>query len=451
MDWDHLAEEHNDKLFAGWLQLLSQQSPALPSRLATQHRRGTARVADVSQFTTGAYNICCIVTFEDGFRALVRFPILGRSRFRTEKSRNEASVMKFLSQNTALPVPRILGMGRWGCGPYLVITFIEGMLLSNRLGDPAIQSPSLNPNVSDSDIQSAYRVMAQVILELSKPIFSSIGALQEGFQMWKVAQRPLTLNMNELVRVGNLPPGIFAEGTFSTAGDYFEELARQQLLHLQYQRNDAVDDEQDCRKKYIARCLFRKIAREYNKQQSGPFHLYCDDLRPSNVLVAEQDFSLTGVIDWEFTYVAPAEFTYTAPWWLLFESPEAWESDLHVFLARYTPRLHLFVNALRSCEDEMIRKGALKEYQRLSERMAESLNNGLFWFCLAARKSYMFDDIYWQFLDKRHFGQGSLEDRLSLLSQEELDGLEMFVSLKMQQARENRLDEHMSIDKLIDL
>ncbi|PYH70895.1 phosphotransferase family protein [Aspergillus vadensis CBS 113365] len=386
MDWDHLSEEYNDKLFAGWLQLLSQQSPALPSRVATQNRRGTAWVADVSQFTTGAYNICCIVTFEDGFRALVRFPILGRSRFRTEKSRNEASVMKFLSQNTALPVPCILGMGRWGCGPYLVITFTEGMLLSNRLGDPTIQSPSLNPNVSDSDIQ--------IILELSKPIFSSIGALEEGSQMWKVAQRPLTLNM-----------------TNCTAGEYFEELARQQLLYLQYQRNDAVEDEQDFRKKCIARCLLREIAREYKKQRSGPFHLYCEDLRPSNVLVAKQDFLLTGVIDWEFTYVAPAEYTYTAPWWLLFESPEAWQSDLHAFLARYTPRLHLFLSALRSCEDEKKRNGALKEYQRLSERMAE----------------------------------------LSLLSQEELDGLEMFVSLKMQQARENRLDEHILMDKLIDL
>lgn len=91
--------------------------------------------------------------------------------------------MKFLSQNTALPVPRILGMGRWGCGPYLVVTFIEGTLLSNRLGNPTIQSPRLNPNVSDSDIQSAYRVMAQVILELSKPIFLFIGALEEGSQM----------------------------------------------------------------------------------------------------------------------------------------------------------------------------------------------------------------------------------------------------------------------------
>ncbi|OJJ67529.1 hypothetical protein ASPBRDRAFT_135102 [Aspergillus brasiliensis CBS 101740] len=451
MDWDHLAEEYNDKLFAGWLRLLFQQSPALPSSLATQHRRGTARVTGVSDFITGAYSICCIVTFEDGFRALVRFPILGRSRFRTEKSRNEASVMKFLAQNTALPVPHILGMGRWGCGPYLVMTFVEGTLLSNRLRDPTTHSPSLNPNVSDSDIESAYRVMAQVILELSKPIFSSIGALAEGSRVWKVVQRPLSLNMNELVRVGNLPPGIFAEKTFSTAGEYFEELARQQLLHLKYQRNNAVEDEQDCRRKYIARCLFRKLGREYTKEQSGPFHLYCDDLRPSNVLVAEESFALTGVIDWEFTYIATAEFTYTAPWWLLFESPEAWESDLNVFLTRYTPRLQLFLNVLRVCEDEQIQQGSMMDYQRLSGRMAESMENGLFWFCLAARKSFMFDDIFWQVIDKTYFGQGSLEDRLSLLSREDLDELETLVPLKMQQARENRLDEHLSIDQLIDL
>ncbi|EHA18698.1 hypothetical protein ASPNIDRAFT_125795, partial [Aspergillus niger ATCC 1015] len=198
------------------------------------------------------------------------------------------------------------------------MTFIEGTLLSKHLGDSTIQSSSLHPNVSDSDIQSAYRVMAQVILELSKPTFSAIGALAEGSRAWKVDQSPLILNMNELVR-----------RTFTTAGGYFEELARQQLLHLQYQRNDAVEDEQDCRKRYIARCLFRKIARGYKREQSGPFQLYCDDLRPSNILVAGQNLTLTGVIDWEFTYVAPAEFTLTAPWWLLFECPEAWETDLN--------------------------------------------------------------------------------------------------------------------------
>ncbi|GJP96991.1 hypothetical protein AlacWU_09890 [Aspergillus niger] len=101
------------------------------------------------------------------------------------------------------------------------MTFIEGTLLSKHLGDSTIQSSSLHPNVSDSDIQSAYRVMAQVILELSKPTFSAIGALAEGSRAWKVDQSPLILNMNELVRVGNLPPGHFCREDIHYRGRIF--------------------------------------------------------------------------------------------------------------------------------------------------------------------------------------------------------------------------------------
>lgn len=93
----------------------------------------------------------------------------------------------------------------------------------------------------------------------------------------------------------------------------------------------------------------------------------------------------------------------------------------------------------------------MKNSQRLSDRMAQSMENGLFWFCLAARKSFMFDDIYWRFLDHKHFGQGSFEDRLTLLSQEELDGLDSLVSVKMQQAGDNLLDTHLSYDEFVDL
>lgn len=105
----------------------------MPLRLASQHRPGTGRAIEVTGSITGAYNICRTVFFEDIFRVLVRFPILGRSRFRTEKSRNEASVMKFLSRHIKIPVPIILGAGRWGCGPYIVMIVLEGTLLSKRL------------------------------------------------------------------------------------------------------------------------------------------------------------------------------------------------------------------------------------------------------------------------------------------------------------------------------
>jgi hypothetical protein len=40
----------------------------------------------------------------------------------------------------------------------------------------------------------------------------------------------------------------------------------------------------------------------------GPFKIWCDDLRPANVLLNE-NMQIVGVVDWEFTYAAPAEFS----------------------------------------------------------------------------------------------------------------------------------------------
>ncbi|KAJ5717429.1 phosphotransferase enzyme family protein [Penicillium malachiteum] len=339
--------------------------------------------------------------------------------------------MLYLYDHTNVPVPRVLGAGDWGCGPYMVMTFTEGTLMSNRIKD----SLSLDPTISRSDIEHAFRGMAHALLELSKPVFPYIGAISEESWLWKVGKRPLSLNMNELVRVGNVPPDKFSKKVFRTASEYFQDLAEQHLLHFEYQRNDAEDHPAN------------------SSRGICPFHLYCDDLRPSNVLVPDSGETLTvnNVIDWEYTYVVPVEFTQAAPWWILFESPETWETDLNEFLLRYMPRLEIFLNILRSCEDEQIEIHTMEEHHRLSNKMAESMENGNFWFCLAARKSFMFDDIYWAFLDQRYFGDGSLEDRISLLSQEELEELERIVPLKMQQAIENTLEEYLTYDEYVDL
>lgn len=132
--------------------------------------------------------------------------------------------------------------------------------------------------------------------------------------------------------------------------DYFTALAEHHLSHLRRQRNDALTDEADCHKKFIARCLFRKLVRDISvEHRQGPFHLYCDDFRPSNILVDVRRFCVNAVIDLEFAYVAPAEFTYVAPWWLMLQSPEDWDSetDLDGFLTRYKPRLRLFLDVLQ--------------------------------------------------------------------------------------------------------
>lgn len=140
-------------------------------------------------------------------------------------------------------------------------------------------------------------------------------------------------------------------------------------------------------RKFIARCLLRKLISQIQLEHNqGPFRLYCDDLRPSNVLVDMKQAYVSAVIDWEFSYVAP--------WWLLLQSPEGWDSDLKEFLIRYTPRFHVFLDSMRAAESEMIAADKLLKSQRLSPHMEGSLDNGLFWLCIAANNGSLFDGVY---------------------------------------------------------
>ncbi|PLB47590.1 hypothetical protein P170DRAFT_496393 [Aspergillus steynii IBT 23096] len=332
----------------------------------------------------------------------------------------------FVLNLKSIPVPEVLGSGICWAGPYIVMSFLEGMPLSQLLADPSTEGrPVLNPQIRDRSLKQAYGEIAVLILELSKCEFEAVGALEENEGRFSITRRPLTFNMNELMASANLPEEAFPSHTFRSAADYFEALAMQHFSHPRLQQRDAVSSEEDCRKKFTARCLFLDITKRLCTENSqGPFRLYCDDFRPSNILIhldtASRALRVSGAIDWEFTYAAPAEFTYVAPWWLLLQSPEDWEGGLNEFLARYMPRLRVFLEVLSDREDRLIEQGVLSETQRLSHRMEHSMESGLFWVCLAARYSSMFDEIYWTFINKRYSGAfTSLEEHIQLLDQEQ--------------------------------
>ncbi|EXJ86738.1 hypothetical protein A1O3_03692 [Capronia epimyces CBS 606.96] len=455
MLFDHVAEEKQEKNFTIWVQALLRKSPEhLVMHLAATHRAG--RPIAACHWKNGSFNICYRVKYDDGFHAIVRFAALGRTIYRKEKVDNEVAVMKYLRQYTSIPVPEVLGAGTCWAGPYIVMSFVEGESLATLLKDPLQTGrPVLNPQISDRALRRAYREMAELHLQLSKQEFQRIGALEYDGEGFIVTKRPLTYNMNELATSANLPPHAFPTHAFDSANDYFTSLANQHFSQLELQRNDAITDQDDCRKKYVARCLFRKIAQNVSTEhRHGPFRLYCDDFRPSNVLVDLQSLHITGVVDWESAYVAPAEFASVAPWWLLLRSPEDWESNLDEFVERFVPRLRLFLDVLRECEDEAAKEenGTLADSQRLSERMERSLDTGLFWVCLAARYSSMFDEIYWAFLDEMYHGPfTSIEDRIQLLNEEERRSLDEFVRAKVEHIAEGPLETHYSVDNLVDL
>ncbi|THC95394.1 hypothetical protein EYZ11_005118 [Aspergillus tanneri] len=51
--------------------------------------------------------------------------------------------------------------------------------------------------------------------------------------------------------------------TASETGEIQLALAELHIAHLMNQRNDAIDSAEDCRRKLVARYLFRKLAREH--------------------------------------------------------------------------------------------------------------------------------------------------------------------------------------------
>lgn len=209
------------------------------------------------------------------------------------------------------------------------------------------------------------------------------------------------------------------------------------------QQYDAVTNEADCRKKYIARCLFRKIAGKFSTiYNEGPFMLLCEDLRPSNLFV-DPDFNILGVVDWEYCYAAPVEFALCSPWWLLLARPETWEAGFDDFLEHYIPRQKLFLEILRACEQESIDSGVVLGSPRPSVYMAQTLENGTFWFFLAATYAWTLDDVYWRFIQPRYYGMfGSTDDLVNLLSPEERNGIDEFVRKKMQTANKGNLVQY---------
>jgi hypothetical protein len=75
----------------------------------------------------------------------------------------------------------------------------------------------------------------------------------------------------------------------------------------------------------------------------------------------------------------------------------------------------------------LIEREILTPANRLSQHMLESWQNGDFWVCYAAGRSWAFDKLYWAKIDRRFFGDDDLEGRLKLLTFEERDALDGFV------------------------
>ncbi|PYI11875.1 hypothetical protein BO78DRAFT_357190 [Aspergillus sclerotiicarbonarius CBS 121057] len=441
MRFDGVAWDESYEIFGAWKKTLFNEDVFREiAALIVKHRGGPAE--QLFAPLKGSFNVILRMKFLDGGSAIIRFPAPGISVFPEEKLIREVSVMRFVEHNTSIRVPHVLYHGTTeespaGLGPFIIMEYLENdsdvVDALNIPGRSDDDRPILDPNICEERLRFAYGQMAEILLQLGRPSLSKIGCIssnEDDFEEWDVTHRPLSINMNELVQVGCVPEHLLPQHPFQTASSYFLALAEMHMTHLFSQRHDAFDSEEECRSKYIARCLFRKLARENRlcSYENGPFKLFCDDLRPANVLANSQyNYAVVGAIDWEFTYAAPAEFVYSPPYWLLLERPEYWEGGLDDWARAYEQRLPIFLQELQLREDVAIQRGIISEDDRLSKHMKESWENGDFWVSYAARRSWAFDMIYWAKIDRRFYGPGNLHDRLDLLSQEEKQEMEGLV------------------------
>ncbi|KAF9760748.1 hypothetical protein IL306_004141 [Fusarium sp. DS 682] len=358
-DSDNLAWDRSDELWAKAMKHVRLSSRCREFESFAERTFGKAATL-LTPIIIGGFNVLYPMRIEGlSCNVLVRLPCPDQAMSPIEKTLAEAATVAYISQHTQLPVPRLFYHGiDSDIGPFMILEDLAsrrgmGQALEaprEDLNDPAI----LKPDICETELKSLYREMARCMLQLAQPEFPRIGALVEVAPgSYDVLGRPITLNMNNMVQLSNIPESIFPpeRTTYKTADEWYIALAEMQMATLIFQHNDMVLSEDGCRTKYVARQLFRKLAKQgrlsnfgfaedkwsaYSKQArpklpspdgSGSFRLWSDDFRPANVLVDDCDRVL-GAIDWEFAYIAPTQFILDSPWWLLLDVPEMWDAGI---------------------------------------------------------------------------------------------------------------------------
>ncbi|KAH0268921.1 hypothetical protein KCU91_g9077, partial [Aureobasidium melanogenum] len=232
--------------------------------------------------------------------------------------------------------------------------------------------------------------------------------------------------MNEIQRAGYVVVDDCTAPPFDNVADYMKHLLQQNMTHLYKQRN-SVDDEEDARSKFILRRRLQALVPHLTSEfDSGPFTLFCDDVHPRNILVDENTYKITAIIDWEWTYAAPHDFLVTPPSWLILSSPTSWiGSDEVKFKKQFT----LFLRALEDAESRREKDLALEkpDERRISIAMRQNYENGTFWLVQLLLQCFNFDgDALWPRLEPFLRERGLLE--VGIPDEKEVED---FVAIKM--------------------
>ncbi|KAK0621402.1 hypothetical protein B0T17DRAFT_591296 [Bombardia bombarda] len=298
-------------------------------------------------FLHGAYNLCQKFTFSDN-ATLIR-------------------------ERTSIPVPTIYSWGvaadnPLGLGAFILMSFIKGTSINRLLRDSeaAVDTRLMREDISDRDVESLFRQMADFQLQLFELDFDRIGSLPTPNTGFSVQIRPLTWKVHDIIQTGGV--NTFSDRTrgFSTTTDYFQYVVGQDCEQLIRQPN-SVAGPCDAERKYTSFQILASLVPEYinERYDRGPYELVCDDFGLANLIVkSDDDLTVVGVVDLEWSYVGLAQLSASVPWWLLQDRPinPEWDCDDHQppdVAVRYFRYLEIYKRVLE--EEEAKRPGHEKK------------------------------------------------------------------------------------------
>ena len=265
---DNLAWDKNDEDSEKALKQMRHKSVCRNVEELSEAKFGKPATL-ITPLVAGGFNMLYRIRLEDTSPdIMVRLPCPSLIQFPWEKTAQEAATAALITKKTRLPIPRQHFYGEESpVGPYVMMDRVEFQgSVSARLTTPSKDSSEphvLDPDIADPTLEAIWGQIAQCYLQLHQLTFPRIGSLVEASSgNYEVAGRPITHNMTDMIRLANVPRSVLPpEGTtYTTADGWYTALAEMHIAQLMFQHNDAVVSEDDCRNKYVARQIFRRLA-----------------------------------------------------------------------------------------------------------------------------------------------------------------------------------------------
>lgn len=274
---------------------LRRQEEGCPDTLDT-----LACSVDTTKFASGTFNVVVALDFSDSVQWVARIPLPQDGYDEQHVSStllSEICTMKLVRVDTKIPVPQVFAWDVTADNPlgyaYLLMEALPGKVLDSRL---AFSVPGQHK-------RKVAAQFARYIYELSTIRYGHIGRLSFSSSFSKSgADEPDKIGIFEFPVEGW--EGI---GPFTTSFEYFYFFRKGQTRAILQNHDD--EEEWEAAAWFLEKSLSSMISQEHIR---GPFPLCHLDLHYNNMLF-DDDYNITGIIDWSSAQTVPVERFLVSP------------------------------------------------------------------------------------------------------------------------------------------